>query len=393
MELGDHPAEQRVIEVFLSRVPADARRRENAAAEPIRRGLDGSRAVVRHPKRQSIGMALLAGGRFSAIAAQQRHCPSQCFQIVAPSAAGARVDPQPGISAEQFVPVGQVAGGVPVFGNALPVRAVGAAPVTERVDVEILPVDVHALALNQAVDAIDNPLPGVAVAEVHQAAAAAAENPLGMVFGEPRARPGPLGLEPQHKSHPVDMGEVGNLANSLRKPFLVDFPRSRVRPPVPLARIPAGVDEIEPQRDLFAKIAVQYRHFRIGAGMKVIAPARAVVRRHELAAGSWDVVSDHPSPPEVLSSNPVAAIELQRHQRRPHFFAGMELEVRELLAGANPQGLVVVAIESRRPLAGPTQRDDKTFAGGLEVPIRGGAVGRPATRGRDLFRSLRAEPF
>ena len=135
-----------------------------------------------------------------------------------------------GLRRSKLVPVGQVTGDVSDLGDALPILGVRAAPVAQRVDVEVLTIDVDAFAHDQAVDAIDDPLPGVAVAEIHQPAVLATVDPLGMILGQPGVRSRPLGLEPQHELHAIGMGKIGDLANPFRKSLFVDFPSSGVGP-------------------------------------------------------------------------------------------------------------------------------------------------------------------
>ena len=65
-----------------------------------------------------------------------------------------------------------------ILRDALPIFGVGAAPVAERIDVEVLPVDVDALLCHELVDMIGKPLAALRVAQVQQSAVFSAENPL-----------------------------------------------------------------------------------------------------------------------------------------------------------------------------------------------------------------------
>jgi len=56
-----------------------------------------------------------------------------------------------------------------VLGDALPVRRVGRSPEGQRVDVEILPIEVDALLGQELVHVVGEPLPGRGVAQVQKA--------------------------------------------------------------------------------------------------------------------------------------------------------------------------------------------------------------------------------
>ena len=118
---------------------------------------------------------------------------------------------------EQFVPIGEVAGDVLDLGDALAVRGVVGAPEAERVHVEVLAVEVDALLVDQLVDVLGEPFPGLRIAEVQQSAVLAAENPFGMVLGQPGAGRDPLRLEPDDDLHALGMGVVADSRKPLGK--------------------------------------------------------------------------------------------------------------------------------------------------------------------------------
>ena len=68
------------------------------------------------------------------------------------------------MSPDEFVPIGQIPFNMADFGNALPVFRVVGPPERQRVNIEVLPVQVYALFGKQGVDVIHEPRPGFLVA-------------------------------------------------------------------------------------------------------------------------------------------------------------------------------------------------------------------------------------
>jgi len=89
------------------------------------------------------------------------------------------------VPAEQFVPEGEVACNVVNFSQPLAVGAVIRAPVGQRIDVEVLAININPLAGQQAIDPLERPFPRLGIAQVQQPALLASQNPLGVLRGKP----------------------------------------------------------------------------------------------------------------------------------------------------------------------------------------------------------------
>ena len=117
----------------------------------------------------------------------------------------------------QFVPVAEVSLDVKVLGDPLPVGPVVCTPIRQRIDVEILAVEIDALRLDEAVEVRDGPALDFRIAEVQQAATRSAQDPLGVFCRQPRARSHALGLVPEDKSHPSCVDVIGDAPNAAGK--------------------------------------------------------------------------------------------------------------------------------------------------------------------------------
>jgi hypothetical protein len=124
---------------------------------------------------------------------------------------------------------------------------------------------------------------------------------------------------------------------------------------------------------------------------ELVRAARGHLHGRQLAAGPRQIVGQHPPPPDVLAGDPVAFPELDDHQRRADFLAGMQHQMRPLLPGANPQPARRIGREVGRPLPRPADRDDDAGAGPGNVEIRPVAVAGPPARCRDPLRAARFE--
>ena len=74
----------------------------------------------------------------------------------------------------QFVPESEVTLDVQVFGHAPAVGGFVGPPIQNRLDVEVLPIEVNALLRDHPVHMFGEPLPRLVIAEVQQAALGAA---------------------------------------------------------------------------------------------------------------------------------------------------------------------------------------------------------------------------
>ncbi len=331
-------------------------------------------------------MALVAHRLHDVIAAQERHRAAHGFQVVAAPARGARVDQHPGMAAAQLVPVRQVAADVVVLGDPLAVLGVVLPPQVQRVDVEVLAVEVDALRGDELVDVVGQPLAGLGVAEVEQAAVGAAEDPLGVVFGQPRAAVDALRLEPHDRPDALGAGMVRDLPQASGEAVGVHLPCAGLAP-APIAPVPAGIHPPVVQRQLLLEVAVHEQHLARAVGVdhlaELVRAARGHLDRGQLAAGAWQVVGQHPAPPDVLRADPVAVPELERHQRRADLLARVQPQVRPFLPGDDAQARGVVAAELGGPLPGPAHDHDQALARPRDVEVGQVAVARSSARGGD----------
>ncbi len=126
--LTDEAAKRVVVEVLQAHIEAKADALAGVAPEGIRLDRRVAAAVVgrvarahragavkRQPQRQAVHHALVADGFVGVVAPPQRHGAAHRLKVVAPPAAGARVDEHVRMPAAQFVPVGEVARDVPDF--------------------------------------------------------------------------------------------------------------------------------------------------------------------------------------------------------------------------------------------------------------------------------------
>ena len=66
------------------------------------------------------------------------------------------------------------------------------------------------------------------------------QQPLRMLFIQPRSRRDPFGLEPDERLHAALVGVVADRTKTLREPLRIDFPRADLRPTLFL-NVPAGI--------------------------------------------------------------------------------------------------------------------------------------------------------
>ena len=259
------------------------------------------------------------------VAPQERHGAAERFQIVAPPAGSATVDEQAGMPVPQLVPERQVALDVADLGNSLPVHRIAFSPDPERIEIEILTVQVNALLGEELIDVVGEPLAGLGVAEVQQPVAALAQEPFGMLFKQPRALVDPLRLEPEYGLHVLGVGVVGDLADALGEPLWIGLPGAGF-PPI-AAGVPSGIHPPVVELRAALQVGVDIGDF---AGRRLVySHASGRERRGQLPAGPRQIVRDHPPPPDVLRTDAVAAIELEHDQRAADLLSGEKLEVRQ----------------------------------------------------------------
>ena len=85
-------------------------------------------------------------------------------------------------------------------------------------------------SVKQLVDVVGQPLPGLRIAEVQESAARPAEDPLGMVLGQPGVRVDPLRLEPDDRLDALRVRVVADRPQAAREPLPVHFPGAGLGP-------------------------------------------------------------------------------------------------------------------------------------------------------------------
>jgi hypothetical protein len=323
------------------------------------------------------------------IAPPEGHGAAHRLDVVAAAAAGAGVDEHVGVPPPQFVPVRKVAGDVLILGDALAVGRVVGAPVAQGVRVEVLAIEVDALLGDQAVDVLDEPLPCLRVAEVQDAALLAAQDPFGVLLGQPRAFGHALGLEPDENLDALRVRVIADRLEALGEPLRVQLPRADLRPSL-LLDVPAGVHPPVIEFYTLFEVPVDVHDLvgLVGADHLAVG-ARAGCQEHrgrQLAVRPGHAVGHHPAAPDVLRVDPVFAFpELEHDERRADFFARQKLEACEFLPGPQSHARGAVAGELGGPLAGPPDGHDHPLAAPLQVEVREVGVGRPAAGGADAL--------
>ena len=134
------------------------------------------------------------------------------------------------------------------------------------------------------VDVVDQPVPGLGVAEVQQSAVLAAEDPFGMVLRQPGAGRDAFRLEPDDDLHALGVGVIADRPKSLGKPPRIDLPRAHFRP-AGLLHVPAGVHPPVVELQAFFQIAVDVHDLvlLVGADHLAVGPRAG---GHELGGGS-----------------------------------------------------------------------------------------------------------
>ncbi len=105
------------------------------------------------------------------IGLMQRYRQAHGFQVVPPPARGTGVDEHIREAPAQLAPEAQVAFDIADLGDTLPVRRVVLPPAVQRIDVEILPVEIDALFAQDAADMLEQPVKSLRIAEIEQTGA------------------------------------------------------------------------------------------------------------------------------------------------------------------------------------------------------------------------------
>jgi len=221
-----------VVEVGSAGIPQAVWIGRHHTAEPVGIGLLDTGAMKGDPGGDAVRAALRAGGFEDVVAAPQRDGAAKRLEIVAAAAAGTGVYAQSGPAPQEFVPEGKITRDVPDLGDALTVGGVRVAPMGQRIHVEILPVEIDALAGQKGIGMVHKPPPRVGVAEIEEFLSAVfAEQPLRMGVVEPRAGSHPFGLEPQDGLEAPRVRVIRDGPQSPGEAVRVDLPRAGVGPP------------------------------------------------------------------------------------------------------------------------------------------------------------------
>jgi hypothetical protein len=128
--LRNQPAEHVPVQVFPPRIARECHIRPHQAAHDVGVKINETGAVEGHPGGQTVGVTLLADGIEDEITAQERDGAAQGFQVVPVAPAGTGINHQAGVTANQFIPKGQIAFDVLDLREALAVRGVMRPPVS-----------------------------------------------------------------------------------------------------------------------------------------------------------------------------------------------------------------------------------------------------------------------
>ena len=334
----------------------------------------------------------------------KRHRAAERFDVVAASARGAVVDLHAGEAFQQAVVVGEEAGDVLDFRDALAVGRVVAAPEDQRLDVEVVPVEIDLFAADDAGRVVDEPFQGVGIAEIVNHAVLQRhslvdfcfmarrrlQQPLGMIRNVPILRAGieMFRLEPGDELAPLRVNVIAHGLQSVGKADGIGIVQPVVNERAGVHLEPAEIDPPVIELQFLFLVAVDPL-LLVRFGDAEIAVRVAVAEVHaglgQFAVRMRRVVGEHPLPPEVLRTDAVAFVELHDDQRRADFFAGQQLEVRQFLARRDAQSIAGVAGEFRRPLARPADGDDHAARGRFDVEIRKLVAARTAAEGGDFL--------
>ena len=149
-------------------------------------------------------------------------------------------DDQVRVPLTQGVPIGEVVLHVQVLGQALAVGRVVLPPERQRVHVEVLAVEADALFAQHAVGVVGEPMECLGFPQVQERAA---QEPLGMVLGQPRLAGDPLRLEPDEGFYAFGVGMVADRPQAPGKTLQGPAPRCRSSASPPQGYQPASIHQ------------------------------------------------------------------------------------------------------------------------------------------------------
>ncbi len=140
-------------------------------------------------------------------------------------------------------------------------------PIWQRVDVEILAVQIDSLFLDELIDVFGEPLAGLRIAEVQESAASSAEDPFGVVLRQPGIGVNAFRLEPYDRFDALGMGVIADRPQPARESLRIDFPSAGLGPADVAERIPACVHPPVADLDALSQIAIDARFLVLLGGL------------------------------------------------------------------------------------------------------------------------------
>jgi len=273
------------------------------------------------------------------------------------------------------------------------------APEGQRIDVEVLPVQVHPFCDHQSIHVVYQPHARLRVAQVQQPpptrpfrqvlAVAGGQQPLGLP-GQPGARGDPLRFEPQDESHSLVVRMITDRAQPAWEALAIHFPGSGFGPGA--AGIPAGIHPPEVERYVVGLVCIDEADFIALVALKPFKKTPCTggqQRRHRPIHELRGVVGQHPAPPGVLCCAALTLPEHQDHARGAGFLSRLQPEVGCFLPAARADCAGRSTAEFNRPLPGPAEHDDHTARSlprALEIEIRKAGLRGPAAGGCEAHR-------
>ena len=207
-----------------------------------------------------------------------------------------------------------------------------------------------------------------------------------MLLVEPGAGHDPFRFEPDENFHTFRVRVLADRFKPAGEPFRVDLPGPDLGPAV-LLDVPAGVHPPGVDLQALFQIAIDVQDLVGLVGPDhLLVGARAggdKLGRRELPARLGHAVGHHPAAPGVLCIDPVSVPEQQGDERRADLFARQQLEMGQLLPGADTEPRCALALEFGRPLAGPADGENHPPRSPLEIEIRQVGVRRPPAGSTD----------
>ena len=170
-----------------------------------------------------------------------------------------RIDNQFRMTAQQFIPIRQIAHDVLVFGDALTVGGVVVLPEAQRIDVVVLTIQVDTFVRDDLVNMVDQPLPRLRIAQVQQSTSGTAENPFGVLCGQPCSGGHTFRFEPEDDLDTLAVGMVADRPQAVWETVwpAIHFPGARPGPAVlRCPDVPTGIHPPVIQFQSLIEIAV-----------------------------------------------------------------------------------------------------------------------------------------